>query len=316
MCGIGCYVIEDIYIHHNTIDNIEWSTGYTVGDSTAIYVSSGTGRNVKVEYNNIYGMKGARGIFFRSAGNGHSISYNSLYIDGNSDVSVTICQGLALSLPASADTENLIVQGNNVIFADATDSDANAIKGINWASTDTATHTGLKIVNNLVHLDDQTKSGGGSQVTRGIVLGSSASQVLKDMVLTGNVVEGTCDDPIYIFTMGTFNGLVDRDNSWNTILQVSTLAVTMLAGERWTNTGAGADRTFTLPLAIPGFEVYVERDNANYAILLDPNGTDYFLGSTAGLYKSLDSDGSYIHVKCYKAGTWHVVASYGVISDE
>ena len=82
------------------------------------------------------------------------------------------------------------------------------------------------------------------------------------------------------------------------------------------NTSAAAIIEFDLPAATVGLSYVFRRDNATYALRVDPNGTELFLGSLAGKYKSLNTDGSYMKIECFKAGTWHVTASYGVISDE
>ncbi|MGV7235274.1 MAG: hypothetical protein ACQ9ET_03355 [Nitrosomonadaceae bacterium] len=74
--------------------------------------------------------------------------------------------------------------------------------------------------------------------------------------------------------------------------------------------------TKTLPPAFPSRECVYHRDNATYALRVDPDGTEYFDDSTAGKYKSLDTDGGFLHVKCYVQGVWHVMASNGTITDE
>lgn len=81
------------------------------------------------------------------------------------------------------------------------------------------------------------------------------------------------------------------------------------------NTGATAITTLSLPSAVKGMTYIVER-TAAYAYRIDPNGTEYFAGSTAGKYKSLDSGGAYMKIECLKTGIWHVVASLGTITDE
>ena len=82
------------------------------------------------------------------------------------------------------------------------------------------------------------------------------------------------------------------------------------------NNGETTVVTYTLPVATVGLVKLYARDNVDHVMHVDPNGTEYFIGSTAGLYKSFDSDGAYMKLECLKAGTWHIVASYGVISDE
>jgi hypothetical protein len=71
-----------------------------------------------------------------------------------------------------------------------------------------------------------------------------------------------------------------------------------------------------MPAALPGMECIYERDNATYALRVDPDGTDKFADSTAGKYKSIDTDDGYLHVRCYVEGVWSIIAEYGTISDE
>jgi len=83
----------------------------------------------------------------------------------------------------------------------------------------------------------------------------------------------------------------------------------------YNNTGASAPITLTLPTALKGKEFTIERAAA-FQVIIDPSGVEYFAGSSAGLYKSLDSDDTYINVKCLKDGIWHILAQAGSVSDE
>jgi hypothetical protein len=81
------------------------------------------------------------------------------------------------------------------------------------------------------------------------------------------------------------------------------------------NTGAGSITTLNLPLAVEGME-YIVRRVASFAYRINPQTAEKFAGSTAGKYKSLDSDGAYMKIECLSPGIWHVMASFGTISDE
>jgi hypothetical protein len=89
----------------------------------------------------------------------------------------------------------------------------------------------------------------------------------------------------------------------------------MQNGTDFDNTGASALGQFNLPAAVKGMSFTFERV-ASQTLRVDPNGTEYFADTGTHGYKSLDSDGAYMKIKCFKDGVWHVVASLGVISDE
>ena len=88
-----------------------------------------------------------------------------------------------------------------------------------------------------------------------------------------------------------------------------------IAGTWLDNTDATGTTTTLLPSAVQGMEYVIER-TASQTYRIQPDGTEYFQGSSAGLYKSLDSDGAYINIKCLKTGTWHVIAQVGTVTDE
>jgi len=88
------------------------------------------------------------------------------------------------------------------------------------------------------------------------------------------------------------------------------------SGMTFTNEGAAGAYEYDLPAALPGAAFQFLRSSASYALTIDPDGTDYFAGSSSGLHKSLDSDGAYMKIECFKAGVWHVTAALGTITDE
>jgi hypothetical protein len=109
-----------------------------------------------------------------------------------------------------------------------------------------------------------------------------------------------------------------RQKLWDALREVDTRIdgiIALDAATVETNTGATGLETLVLPVATVGMEYIVERV-ASFTYRVDPNGTEKFAGSTAGKYKSLDSDGAYINIKCLSTGIWHVMASSGTISDE
>lgn len=81
------------------------------------------------------------------------------------------------------------------------------------------------------------------------------------------------------------------------------------------NTGATGLVTATLPAAIKGMNFVFERV-ATQTMRVDPAGTEYFADVGTHGYKSLDSDGTYMKIECFKDGVWHVVASDGTITNE
>jgi hypothetical protein len=92
----------------------------------------------------------------------------------------------------------------------------------------------------------------------------------------------------------------------------------MQNGTDFDNTGISTLGLFALPAAVKGMNFTFERV-ATQTLRVDPAGntnTDYFADVGTHGYKSLDSDGAYMKIECFKDGVWHVVASLGVISDE
>jgi hypothetical protein len=75
------------------------------------------------------------------------------------------------------------------------------------------------------------------------------------------------------------------------------------------------ESTYNLPTAIKGMK-YVFENVTGAPYIIDPNGTEYFAGSTAGKYKSLDATGTYMTIECFKTGIWHITAAYGTITNE
>jgi hypothetical protein len=101
--------------------------------------------------------------------------------------------------------------------------------------------------------------------------------------------------------------------------QVKTAAYTVLASENgtgFTNTGATAVVTFTLPPAVPGLHYYFYVDDTD-AIRVDPDGTETMslpssgAAQAAGAYLTADAVGESLHIFCPKAGHWAVASSVG-----
>lgn len=106
-----------------------------------------------------------------------------------------------------------------------------------------------------------------------------------------------------------------RQKLWESIEDLDARISLAASATVETNAGASGTTTLNLPAATVGMEYVVERV-ASFTYRIDPDGTEKFQGSAAGAYKSLDSDGAYINIKCLSAGIWHVMASYGTITDE
>lgn len=101
--------------------------------------------------------------------------------------------------------------------------------------------------------------------------------------------------------------------------QAKTAAYTIKDSENgtgFTNTGAAAVVTLTLPAAEVGMHYYFVVDDTD-GIRIDPNGTETIsLPSTgvpgaAGKYLTADAIGESVHLICAKAGTWAVLGFTG-----
>lgn len=91
-------------------------------------------------------------------------------------------------------------------------------------------------------------------------------------------------------------------------------------GKTFTNEGAGAAKTFSLPAATVGqwFRFVVK---AAQELRLDPNGTETIslptgVQQAAGKYIGADAIGERISVECVKAGEWETTEAVGTWSAE
>lgn len=72
----------------------------------------------------------------------------------------------------------------------------------------------------------------------------------------------------------------------------------------FTNKDAAGSITFSLPVAIAGLGPYNFLCEEAQEIQVDPNGTEYFRGSSAGKYKYSDIQGNMLTVWCDVNGIW------------
>ena len=80
---------------------------------------------------------------------------------------------------------------------------------------------------------------------------------------------------------------------------------------------ASTNRTATLPSTEVGLEyTFMNSDPNSNSFMVDPDGSELFRGSSAGYYKSLDSDGALISIKCLESGIWEILYTVGTITDE
>lgn len=104
-----------------------------------------------------------------------------------------------------------------------------------------------------------------------------------------------------------------------------TAAYTIVAGrdngKTFTNEGAPAAVTFTLPPATVG-QWYRFKSLAAFELRIDPSGTETIaLPSTgaqgaAGKYLTFDAPGEGVEVECVKAGAWAANYAVGTITQE
>lgn len=87
-------------------------------------------------------------------------------------------------------------------------------------------------------------------------------------------------------------------------------------GRTITNTGATAIRTRTLPASAAGMYLKVYRDSADYALRIDPNGSETIGSGGAGKYLELQSDKAWAELRCLVASHWVLAVSSGTIAFE
>lgn len=104
--------------------------------------------------------------------------------------------------------------------------------------------------------------------------------------------------------------------------QVKTANYTVLdseSGTGFTNVGAGAAVTFTLPAAVVGLNYYFAVGVAQ-ELRIDPNGTETIslpstgVPSAAGAYIVADAIGETVRIACVTAGSWRVFGYTGTWS--
>lgn len=83
----------------------------------------------------------------------------------------------------------------------------------------------------------------------------------------------------------------------------------------FTNVGAVATVTGTLPAATAGMEVAFYR-SATQTLRVEPNGSNTIGAGGAGKYLSIDTDKGYVRLRCIVAAHWVVVDSAGTITFE
>ena len=86
-------------------------------------------------------------------------------------------------------------------------------------------------------------------------------------------------------------------------------------GWRFSNAGATGTVTFTLPAVATNLEFEFVRV-ADYAVRLDPDGSEAIAGGGAGKYLELGAVGSTVRLGRMADGTWYVMSGYGTISFE
>jgi hypothetical protein len=81
-------------------------------------------------------------------------------------------------------------------------------------------------------------------------------------------------------------------------------------GKTLTTRSAGGDMTWALPAATVGMEFRAVRTTGN-RLSLDPNLTEIIRGGGAGKYFYTDTAGGSAHLRCFVAGTWEILSTYG-----
>lgn len=107
------------------------------------------------------------------------------------------------------------------------------------------------------------------------------------------------------------------------IVEAKTAAYTVVAGtdngKTFTNAGATAAVTFSLPAATVG-QRYDFVAKAAYELRVDPNGTETIAlpssgaQQAAGAYLTFDAVGEGIRIVCVAAGTWDILSYIGTVT--
>jgi polygalacturonase len=331
---------SNISITGNTVRLGDWDTGSRPASSQWGILVGGS-ENITVDGNNIFSLdtdpanNGDDGIRV-DCGSTPQICKN-INISNN-----TIYNMARYGINVSAETfdiENVKIMGNTitgntdnlfgiVLFTSATngldtiDVLGNTIRSVStggiYLSVNNQTLSNIRIADNRF-LDFQLASGEPIYA-----LGTSGAYT--NVIIENNYCDGTPN--AFFQTQDTAKeGLIVRNNYFDDTLltwvisldgTINTTPYTisgMQNGTDFDNTGASALGQFNLPAAVKGMNFTFERV-ATQTLRVDPNGTEYFADVGTHGYKSLDTDGAYMKIECFKDGVWHVVASSGTINNE
>jgi len=119
------------------------------------------------------------------------------------------------------------------------------------------------------------------------------------------VTEGT---PGTWLPVGVVPGAIDKTADYPIVVATDN-------GKRFSNKGAGATITFSLPAATVGQTYHFIR-LATQSLRADPQVTETVRGGAAGKYMQLDADGDSATLMCLETGKWEIICYRGTISFE
>jgi hypothetical protein len=140
----------------------------------------------------------------------------------------------------------------------------------------------------------------------------------------GSVVTLSCEAATY-WDVKSYFGVLEGQaigfvHSGRNVVESNTSTSVAIGGAKTgtiqTNTGAASTVTFNLSSAVAGTRYTFVRNNATYALRIDPSGSETIRGGGAGKYLSLNSDGASVTLACVEAGKWEILSSFGTTAFE
>jgi hypothetical protein len=342
---------EGANVHHNHIEGFGSYAVYNKAP-TDVSVRLSKYRNIRIKDNFI---KNHRGIAALNISNGHvqiiGNTFDGLLANQSTlteAYAIRVIYGDG-TFSTGTDTDNDL---HNVVITDnvITDNDESAATTTLYGiyiqgkrnSVDTTIH-GLSIANNIIDL----LTTDGTLKLRGIALGGVG--VIDYPEIYNNTYKLSSTGNRYTLTISspsglTLNGLsVHDENALSTsgsdLIDIDTTNVTLTdssfkdnlfdvpvnnsistvtykqVNTVMSNEGAGALRTYSLPVALAGISYSFTRITSQ-DVRVDPDGTETIGMGGAGKYIQLGADGDFIKIECFTSGQWELTQSLGTITFE
>lgn len=312
---------NSLYATTGATDGINVETGdvlvtnnYLEGfGSNAICVGSVAGDNISLVGNMIREHRGAVAITTGLTGNTNCIiKDNCIYGLLASQATATEAWGILARISGTSTTAQDIWIDGNYVFDDDTSSATSSIRGIEVDCDATNTLSRVTITNNKVYINNADDTEYGIMVTN--------DGTFTTLFVSGNDCAAIPADTGYPFYWtGTITDFTIENNAFwgpTMALTTNTNIEWYHTGTKFTNRGAGANRTHTLPDAVIGLK-YSFYATVDYDMIIEVDTGDQIRGtSAANDYLSLDTLGDSLTVECFVEGWWERVTSYGTLTEE